>query len=44
MDMKRIDALIRGVLKVELERGTDEWHKAWGQVRYYLSVVNQVKF
>jgi len=44
MDLNRTDALIRCTLGMEFERGSDEWHKAWGQVKYYLSVVNQVKF
>jgi len=40
-----MSAFIRCVLHIEpndLEE--DEWHRAWGQVKFYLEIVNQVNF
>ena len=41
----RISAFIRCVLHIEPDLlSEDEWHKAWGQVKFYLEIVHQVKF
>lgn len=40
-----MSALMRCVLHIDpTEMDEDEFHKAWGQVKYYLEVVNQVNF
>lgn len=45
-----MNALIRCVLHLSdsdmefLENDMDKWHKAWGQVKYYLEIVHQVEF
>lgn len=40
-----MNAFIRCTLHIDPDTlSEDEWHKAWGQVQYYLSIVHQVKF
>lgn len=40
-----MNALIRCTIHQDPEKMTeDEWHKAWGQTMYFLSVIHQVKF
>jgi hypothetical protein len=40
-----MNALIRGTLHIDPKHlSEDEWHEAWGQTKYYLEIVNQVKF
>jgi hypothetical protein len=43
--MERINAFIRCVLHLDPEKlSAEEWHKAWGQVKFYLETVHQVNF
>jgi hypothetical protein len=40
-----MNALIRCVLRLNpSELDSDEWHEAWAQVKFYLSVASNVKF
>lgn len=37
--------MMRCILHLDPEKLSDEeWSKAWGQVKYFLEVVHQVKF
>jgi hypothetical protein len=43
--MERMNAFIRCVLRIDPEvLEEDEWHKAWGQVQFYLKIVHQVEW
>jgi hypothetical protein len=40
-----MSAFIHCVLRIDPDTLTeDEWHRAWGRVKFYLEIVHQVKF
>jgi hypothetical protein len=40
-----MSAFIRCILHINPnDLSDDEWHEAWGQVKFYLEIVHQVKF